>query len=305
MSLTKFPNGVSSFGIPVLGGPTLPLTTGTYSFVDSTTGSDGNSGRDPGNPLATIDAAINKCTASKADVIVVMPGHAETIAAVTTLVPDVEGITIIGLGNGDNRPTLTYSATGSEIEIGADNIVIDNLRFVAGISAVATGIDVNANFCEIKNCEFYYGGTTTYDFVQAIDIDGYDDCKVINCTFIAEDATAGADQHIRMDDAHRTQIVGCKMFGDCADAAILEEGAACEDIFIAHNYIYNDDTASAVNCINIEDASTGLIAYNSCTGLYGTDPDTLIDPGSCGCIENYCSNAINESGTIVPVTISA
>jgi hypothetical protein len=304
MGLTKYPNGVSSFGIPLLGAGQIPTTTGTYYFVDSSTGSAGNEGTDPSKPLATIDGAVNKCTANKGDVIIVMPGHAETIASASTLVPDVAGITIVGLGNGTKRPTLTFNATASEIEVGADGIVIDNLRFVAAISAVATGIDVNANSCEIKNCEFYYGGTTTHDFVQAIDIDAFDDCKVINCTFIAEDATAGADQHIRMDDAHRTQIIGCKMFGDCADSAILEEGAACADILIAHNYIYNDDTGSAVNCINLEDACTGLIAYNACTGLSAANPDTLIDPGSCGCLENYCSNAINESGTIVPVTLS-
>jgi hypothetical protein len=301
---TNFPNGITSRGIPLLGGVTIPTTTGDYYFVHSGTGANTNGGKTKETPLATIDAAINKCTASVGDVIIVMPGHAETIASASTLIPDVEGITIIGLGNGDNRPTLTFSATDSEIEVGADNITIDNIRFIASISAVATGIDVNANFCTIKNCEFAYSGTTTHDFVQAIDIDAYDDNAVISCVFRAEVATAGADQHIRMDDAHRTKIIGCEFYGDCADASILQEGAACADILIAHNYIYNDDTASAVNCINIEDASSGLIAYNACTGLYAADPATLIDPGSCGCIENYCSNAVDESGTIVPVTLS-
>jgi hypothetical protein len=305
MGLTNFPNGITSFGIPVIGSGSgsIPVTSGSYFFVDSATGNSGNAGSYE-KPMATIDQAINKCTASAGDVIVVFPGHTETIASASTLVPDVAGITIVGLGTGSLVPTLTFNATGSEIEVGADNITIENLKFSAGISAVATGIDVNANFCTIKNCIFYYGGTTTHDFVQAIDIDAFDDNQVIGCKFYAENATAGADQHIRMDDAHRTRIIGCEFYGDCADAAILQEGAACASVLIAHNYIYNDDTGSAVNCINIEDATTGLIAYNACTGLYAADPDTLIDPGSCGCLENYCSNAVDESGILVPTTPS-
>jgi hypothetical protein len=305
MGWTNFPHGVTSLGIPQVGSGGIPVTLGDYFFVDSGTGSASNPGTDPANPLATFNSAIGKCTANNGDVIVVLPGHTETIASATTLVPNVAGITIVGLGKGSLVPTLTFSATGSEIEIGADNITIENIRFHAGVSAVATGVDVNANHCTIKDCVFYYGGTTTYDFVQAIDVDAYDDCQIIGCKFYAENATAGADQHIRLDDAHRTRIIGCEFYGDCADAAIIGEGAASLSILIAHNIIYNDDTSAATNGIHLGVACTGMIAYNSVTGLYATAPAAIIDPGSCGCIENYVSNAIDESGTIVPITLSS
>ena len=59
----------------------LSLQTGNIFFVDSVTGSDTNSGNGVENALATIDAAVGKCTANKGDFIVVMPKHAESLAA--------------------------------------------------------------------------------------------------------------------------------------------------------------------------------------------------------------------------------
>jgi hypothetical protein len=52
MGTTNFPGGVTSFGVPVLGGGyAVPATTGNYFFVDSNTGSNGNSGKDKDHPL--------------------------------------------------------------------------------------------------------------------------------------------------------------------------------------------------------------------------------------------------------------
>ena len=100
MGLTKFPNGISSMGMPVIGG--AYSTTGSVFFVDSNTGSNGNSGADKDHPFADIDYAIGRCTASKGDIIFVMPGHSETAA--TQITCDVAGVSIIGLGRGGNNP---------------------------------------------------------------------------------------------------------------------------------------------------------------------------------------------------------
>ncbi len=56
--LTNFPNGISSFGIPVLGGANGFPFTGTYYFVNESTGLDGNSGTSPSQALATLDQAL-------------------------------------------------------------------------------------------------------------------------------------------------------------------------------------------------------------------------------------------------------
>jgi len=56
-TLTNFPNGISSFGVPVLGGGNI-VTTGTFYFVDGDVGSNSNSGLDADNPLDTLKYAL-------------------------------------------------------------------------------------------------------------------------------------------------------------------------------------------------------------------------------------------------------
>ena len=104
MGITRFPHGISSFGIPVLGGGDL-TTTGNVFFVHNSTGSDSNDGIGPGSALKTLDYAIGKCTADQGDTIIIMPGSDETVA--TTVEVDVAGINIIGLGHGQSTAMLT------------------------------------------------------------------------------------------------------------------------------------------------------------------------------------------------------
>jgi len=95
-------------GIPWMGFPP-DITTGNIWFVDSGhpfASDNTHCGESPLEPFATIDYAIGKCTASNGDIIYVMPGHAETVNATATLTCDVAGISIVGLGNGTNRPSL-------------------------------------------------------------------------------------------------------------------------------------------------------------------------------------------------------
>ena len=58
MPLTNFPNGVSSFGVPVLGGFAGIPFTGAYYFVNEATGLDGNTGLSPSQALKTLDRAL-------------------------------------------------------------------------------------------------------------------------------------------------------------------------------------------------------------------------------------------------------
>lgn len=274
-------------GVPMQG---AEMTTGSIFFVDSVTGSSSNSGQTIGAPLATIDQAINKCTANKGDIIYVMPNHAETLGDnKTSLVPDIAGISIIGIGNGDDMPTITGSGTSSEIEISAANIKFKNLRFVAGISAVTLGIDVNANYFTMEDCVMDYG-TDTHDWVDYIDISAVDYAVIRRNRFIAQAATAGANTAIHLVDANYVTIEDNIFIGDFAEAPIWNITTACVGIMILRNYIYNDDTGNADNGISLQAACTGLIAHNSICALYATNCATLIDPGSCGLIENYVTN---------------
>ena len=120
----------------------------------------------PDNPASTIDAAINAAAAG--DVIVVAEGHVETIADSTSLVPDVAGISIIGMGRGARRPTITLSATGSNIPISAANVRMENFLFTTtGVVDVTAGITVTAADVELYDIEYRESGTTSQvvDFI--------------------------------------------------------------------------------------------------------------------------------------------
>ncbi len=71
MALTNYPNGLSSFGIPVLGGANVPFN-GTYFFVDAVRGSDGNRGLSPDNALRTVYKAHSLMTDGNNDVCFVI-----------------------------------------------------------------------------------------------------------------------------------------------------------------------------------------------------------------------------------------
>jgi hypothetical protein len=114
-------------------------TPGQIFFVDSTTTGATDStgfGLNPDSPFATLAYAIGQCTASKGDTIYIKPGHTETIAGAAGVSLTIAGVRIIGLGYGANRPTFNFTATDSQFLISANNITIENCRFVAGISAV-------------------------------------------------------------------------------------------------------------------------------------------------------------------------
>src|SRR5687767_5634517 len=113
MGPQNFPQGVASFGVPVYpgAGSMIPLTTGRFYFVNSNGGTAGVSaggahegGRSPERPFATIGAATTAARAAKGDVILVGPGHAETITGAGGITVSKSGLTIDGMGEGALRP---------------------------------------------------------------------------------------------------------------------------------------------------------------------------------------------------------
>lgn len=154
--VTNFPQGVSSFGVPVMGGlPVIPY--GKVLFVQSahSLASDNNRGEDKDKPLRTIDSAIGRCAANAGDVIIVGPGHVETIAAAGDVNLDVAGVSIIGVGTGSLRPTVNFTtATTAEWSWNAANCLVQNLLFLGSVDALASPIDVQAADGAMLNCEW-------------------------------------------------------------------------------------------------------------------------------------------------------
>jgi len=297
MALTRFPNGV--FATPNLpGSADIPATTGTVYFVDSNGGTRGDA-KSPGTAVATIDAAINLCTADKGDQIWVMPGHAENLANATTLVPDTDGIAIYGLGNAGEKPTITFTNASGQIDVTGNGTVISGLKFLSSVTAVTIGVDIAANDVVIENCEFNYDETGD-DFAIMIDIDAYDRCIASNCKFIAEEV-AGCNEAIRLDDAHHTQILNNWFQGDFTNSMIYTASgdATSNGLLVAGNTGYNCDTTKGYN-IDFNKTHTGMIKDNHFSTAYAAAPEDTFDPGGCGCVGNTVSWAGDYNAFPVP-----
>lgn len=303
MTLTNFPNGISSFGMPVIGsGPVF--TTGDIYFVDSVNGSDDNDGKDKDRAKATIDSAINKCTANQGDYIIVMPNHAETLTAAAGIDLDVAGITVIGIGFGENRPVITLgTATAADIDVDAADITIKNIQFTLTIDSLTAALDVNSKDFLMEDCEFRSDeGGTKAQMLIAVDVDGgtanaCDRAAFRRCKFTSE--TAGAASAIKLTEVQEGVIIeDCTFFGDYSDAAIHNPtGKVLTNLQIVNNIVRNLQTGD--HAIELVSACTGWAVGNR---LIGDTLGTIFDPGSLFCVDNEEVDAIDQASVHSPRT---
>jgi hypothetical protein len=275
---------------------------GDLWFVDSTHARAANAvgmGRDPDHPFATIHYANTQAADNNGDVIYVAPKHAEDIDAAGAITLDKQGMRVIGLGIGDDRPTLTWSDTVSTLAIDDCDILVKNFRFVQGINTIVVMVDVNGDDFTLLEDEFVEAaGLAAVSFV---DLDGgganaCDNFKMIRCRAVQH--TAGADQVVDIAQIHDgIEIRECVMDVDCVNACIYS-GSAHTDCVIAENYLHNRNAGE--HAIEFSAAATGFIVNNR---LAGDTIGTILDPGSCHCAGNLEVGAINTPGVTTPVGI--
>ena len=218
-------------------------------YVDSGAGSDTNDGRDPAFPLATIDAAINKCTASQGDVILVQPGHAETLTAQISL--DVIGVSIIGVGEGTLKPQLTINAVIDGIDIGAANCRVENIGFAASTAGATSQINVDAANATIEKVHFDIGASDvlgTITVTASGEICTVDDCSVI--------VTAnGCDEWIKVEGVVDLLVVKNNIVSSTStfgfDEAVIQcDAIAATNMVVKDNTFLGGDAATAIDAVN-------------------------------------------------------
>src|SRR5688572_21464297 len=129
MTKTNFPNGGANDRGILNKFYTIPDGVwGDVRFVHHASTASGP-GWTPENAYTTVDAAVSACTANNNDLVLVLPGHAETIIAASGIDLDIAGVTVMGLGQGTNRPTVTFgTATTASIDFSAANCTLKNIR---------------------------------------------------------------------------------------------------------------------------------------------------------------------------------
>lgn len=250
---------------------------GAVLFVDSNNSNAGDTASDgqKRQPFSTIDDAINQCKGD--ETIYIAPGHTELITSADQIDCDVEGVSIIGCGNGTRRPTLRYTVAAGEFVVGASNVHIENIRFIAEAPDVLKAIDIEAgvDYTEIKNCEFIVLTAGTHEFANTITLADANIGTMLDGCLI-DNRLGNSVQAIHMDNATtgdiRTTIQNCRIVGDYSEACITSDTQISVEILIQKCILQNGDSAGNNAQPTLElGASSGIIA--DCYHIDGTATD--------------------------------
>jgi hypothetical protein len=284
MGVTTFPNGLSSFGVPVLGGG-VPTSNGPYYFVNSAVGSGsapGNNGTSPAKAFSTIQRAVNVAVTSYGAVILVAPGsYNETVTIPRpTANAGSEALVIMGLGNRGNVVIAPTAADANALVNHADDVTLMNIGMAAngaGTSLINTGARLRMQNCKLENqagnlgiCAMMTLGTTAER--TAGTAGGGNDCRLYDCEI------ANAFNGVRVQCTSGGAVVDLMLdycrFNNLVTNGIYEflgSGGAAATTFrglLVRNCTFNrlaagtEPTAGYI-VLNANNANTGMITANS------------------------------------------
>lgn len=211
MSLTKFPQGIQTSH--VVSAETTKSSGKVFFVCNSTTvrpggvvGADvAGLGLDPNRPFSTVDFAVGQCVANRGDTIFVMEGHAESYTAAGSLAIDVAGVSIIGLGVGNNRPRFTFSSTDNAATVtqSANNTKFLNCILICNDDGLTNALVVSGDNCEVD--------VETQDTSSAIEaetfirIDTANNC-IVRAKHLGFTAGNAMVRYIAVDDCDNARI---------------------------------------------------------------------------------------------------
>jgi hypothetical protein len=296
MALTNFPNGISSFGVPVIGSG-IPASRGKYIFVDYTTGTDGGplASNSVSRPYKTIAAAYAQATSNNDDVIVLMGSATHVLTEMLTV--SKNRVHFVGMDGtfgrmyGQNAKVslgVTTAATdiGTILNTGVRNS-FTNIKFINN-NTVTEGVYCfveGGEYTLMNNCEIYK--STDLDVTGAAElVMNGDSAQFINCT-IGSLADARSGAVIRPNVlftkglagsgkvARDVLFSGCKFWIQCTNTANrFVYGANATDVervaeFDNCAFICNG-ASTAIPAQNVAFGATltvGAVLLNRCTSL--------------------------------------
>lgn len=301
---TNFKYGLRCFGAPVLPGAGGAVITGSVFFVDSGAGSDSAGyGTTSTKPYDTLDYALSQCTAANGDVIVIMPGHAETLTAAQPI--DVAGVTIVGLGNGDNRPIFTVTGQVPAINITSDDVTIANIKVysaTAGTSYAQNLMRIAASNVKVTGCEFRINQV----MIHTVRIVSGDDIEISDCNFFNTYAPGAGAAGIKAQNAIlniggiKVLVKGCRFDDVAADKAhrwkaCVEGGKLTASLTVSDCTFVCRGIATRTRTA----ATSGYMGTLFCRAVStssNTSSGATYTPTYQCIIESYDVNAVNKIG---------
>jgi hypothetical protein len=309
MTISRFPHGNSSFGIPIIGSSNLiPPTTGNYYFVSSVTGSNGNDGLSVDSPFATVKYAITMTTASNGDCIIMMPYHRESIATAGGWTP-LAGTSIVGMGWGAARPLIKTTATTATIACSAANLYFANFVTQAGITETVKIFNVTAADVVINGVDYVEDGTNNYTCISWLLSSALANRLLIsNCQHTATTAPAGLTAWINLVGGDSIAILNNRILvqrPNNAAACVLNVITTASTNMMIQGNLFGSLTSSAlVIAVSLFAGSTGIVADNRAANLGKTNLAGTFALASAFGFNNYAAHIVNKSGLLDPVVDS-
>ncbi len=243
------------------------VVTGNIFWVDSgqtTTGADSTGyGLSPDKPFLTLDYAFSSdvCTANNGDIIYVMPGHAENVISAGDIAQDIAGVRVIGLGQGADRPTFTFTTADTATWlVSAASSWIENVILLSGLNAVANNVSITGADCTLKNVEIQ-DGSATVEFAGSILTSAAADRLLIDGLvyrgFTAGDTCTRVVQVVGLNDC----IIRNSYFYGEISTSVVDITTNCIDLLVDNCYFYNDNVALSKNVKDTAGGSTWSVTH--------------------------------------------
>lgn len=320
---TNFDN-LTSFGVPVLGGMgypfPIPVSPNTF-FVSSVMGGNGFTGG-MGDPFATVafvlaNKAVARNTVNPAGtVIVVLPGHAEAISSATAFAMSIAGVTVIGLGIGNQRPLFTLdTGNTTTIPVSADGVSFINCRFRANFLSIAACFTLAAaKYFTVVGCEFF-DQSGILDFLNIIKSTGaantIDGVTANDNVWNSLGTTSVNTFCLSANDIDRATFLRNQINQlttvDQASLLVLTAGSATA-LLAAYNLTYRKQATTAngslINIAGGGTACTGFVAYNFAQTLTTTADKLFTTTVGFAAFENRVTGVVGAQGFPIPAVDS-
>jgi hypothetical protein len=271
---------------------------GNHFFVHAGTGGTSSGhGYTPEAPLTTLAAAIALCTADKGDVIHILPGHAETITAAAGVAMSIAGVTVIGYGNGRNRPvfTLTNTDNAPSFDITAASCRVENCVFINDDDALTAMMNITAADVTVRDCEFVLATSAKQAVIGILASDAADRLT-LERLHMHGSADAGCDHAISAGGCDDTLIKDCLIMGAFAVGGAIENAAAAVNFNVIGCTIMNQTADGDNKCVVYHASTTGIISNNRFACIDSTSPN----PFTCaaGYVSgNYFTGAVSTTAS--------
>lgn len=219
--------------------------------------------------VSTLNEGLKRCRSGQNDIVIVLPGHAESVSTADFFSSLVAGTQILGVApfRSSVMPTLTFTATTATFLLDVANVTIQGLKFAVGIDAVANFVTVSAAGCRIESCYFQTGTSSSLDAATPVIVAaGADDCVIVNNVFSGTSTavntncvsvTGAVNGLVCVQNDFDVQLSG-------ATAGVIEFSAAATQFRVSRNNIVNRRGTAAV-AIRWSDTAglAGIISENN------------------------------------------